>query len=570
MDGMQVKTKVRIAHLAGPTATIQNTPPLVTSNKARAKRGLPLLKNGDGSPRAFDPLRAQRLAAPAKVYVEQFSAHPLEADAVELYGPPDGYVGDNGAFRREKLNGSDKPVYEIELLPEDGLYPLPYMAVQSDGKPWDEECVEPGAPAEKARQGFFPDGSRSFEEIDRLSIGVEGLAGLISSVATVDFYRGAPPSGYTKGLPAHLRKDKGEGDIPPETRAKDFYAYKPYHLASAPPRPMLAKVTNDMQALCSSGDYEGVIWTQGSPQVEESAYWFNLLIDTPRIICGNAAQRPQGQISNDGPKNIVDSVNFIASRAWADKDGRNRCGTVVIQEQQIFAAREVAKVDARPGGYVATGGHGGILGNISHTGRIALTYLPAYKHTYLSEVNLTKLPKSVKVVKKGAKGLEFVDVAVKDGAGKLLADAIPVVSIMTDGSYSGLEFGDDPSLELDLIASIDHKLAMGKLAGFVIQGLVPYGSTPAQARHKLMLKAAFSGIPVAKVGRGAPEGFADPHEFQIAATNLTATKARFLLMACLMKFGSLPAAKNPDKPTSAELDAIRQAVAAYQEVFNQH
>ena len=27
--------KIRIAHLAGPNATIQNTPPLVTSNKAR-------------------------------------------------------------------------------------------------------------------------------------------------------------------------------------------------------------------------------------------------------------------------------------------------------------------------------------------------------------------------------------------------------------------------------------------------------------------------------------------------------------------------------------------------------
>jgi L-asparaginase len=43
-----------------------------------------------------------------------------------------------------------------------------------------------------------------------------------------------------------------------------------------------------------------------------------------------------------------------------------------------------------------------------------------------------------------------------------------------------------------------------------------------------------------------------------------------LLMACLMKFGSLPAAKDPDKPTRAELDAIRKAVAAYQAVFNEH
>jgi L-asparaginase len=336
---MALKPKTRIAHLAGPTATIQNTPPLVTSNKARLKYGLPPRKNPDGTVPVFDGLRAQRLAAPAKVYVEQFSAHPLEADTAELYGPPDGYIGGDGTFRKTRASEGDKAVYEIELHPDDGLYPMPYMAIQADGNPWDEECTSPGAPIEKARQGFFPDGSRSFEEIDRFSIGVDGMASPISSLATVDFYRGAPPSGFTKGLPAHLRKDKGEGDIQPEIRGKDFYPYKPYHIASAPPRPMLAKVTNDMQALVSSGEYDGAIWTQGSPQVEETAYWFNLLIDTTLPICGNAAQRPQGQVSADGPKNIIDSVAFISSRVWADEHGRNRCGTVVIQEQQFFAAR---------------------------------------------------------------------------------------------------------------------------------------------------------------------------------------------------------------------------------------
>jgi len=568
MDAMNRSRKARIAHLSGPTATIQNTPPLVTSNKARARHGLPPLKDVDGAAVTHDALRLQRLAVPAKVYVEQFSAHPLESDAAELYGPPDGYVGADGVFRKERRNGSDKAVYEIELKPEDGLYPLPYMAVQVDGKPWEEECTDPGSP--KGRQGFFPDGSRSFEEIDRLSIGVEGTASLLSSIATVDFYRGVPPSGFTKGLPAHLRRDKGKGDIAPEIRGKDYFGYKPYHLASAPPRPALAKATNDMQALVSSGDYDGVIWTQGSPQVEEASYWFNLLIDTPLPICGNAAQRPQGQMSADGPANIVDSVRFIRSRVWADANGRNRCGVVVIQEQQLFAAREVAKVDARPGGYIAAGGHGGILGNISHTGRLALTYLPAYKHTYLSDLKLTTLPNAVKAVKKGPKGIETVEIAVKDAAGKLLPGAIPVVTISSDGSFSGMDYGDDSSLEGDLIASIEHKLGLGMLTGFVIQGLVPYGMTPSQARHKLMLKAAFSGIPVAKVGRGAPMGFADPHEFQIAAANLTATKARLLLMACLMKFGSLPAAKDPDKPTKDELDAIRKAVAAYQSVFDTH
>jgi hypothetical protein len=358
---METKAKPRIAHLSGPNATIQNTPPLVTSNKAREKYGLPPLQHPDGGIVRFDALRTQRLAAPAKVYVEQFSAHPLERDAAELYGAPDGYIDADGGFHKERRGTDDRPVYEIELRPEDGLYPLPYMARQADGQAWEEECAAPNAPAAQARQGFFPDGSRSFEEIDRLSIDPNGVVNSISSLASVDFYRLLPPSGYTKGLTAALRTDVGEGNIRPETRGKDFFPYKPRHLASAPPRPALARV-NIAQKVMSSGKYDGAIFTQGSPAVEETAYWLNLLIDTTLPICGNAAQRPQGQISNDGPKNIVDSVTYISSGIWADEQGRNRAGVVVIQEQRAFAAREVAKADARPGGYVATGGHGGILG----------------------------------------------------------------------------------------------------------------------------------------------------------------------------------------------------------------
>ena len=143
--------KARIAHLAGPNATIQNTPPLVTSNKARAKHGLPLLTNPDGSPARFDVLRPQRLATPVTVYVEQFSAHPLEADAAELYGPPDGYIDSAGRVHKERQSATDKPVYEVELRPEDGLYPLPYMATQAEGQAWEEECAFPNAP--KRRRG---------------------------------------------------------------------------------------------------------------------------------------------------------------------------------------------------------------------------------------------------------------------------------------------------------------------------------------------------------------------------------------------------------------------------------
>jgi L-asparaginase len=563
--------KARIAHLAGPNATIQNTPPLVTSNKARAKHGLAALTHPDGSPARFDVLRPQRLAAPVRVYVEQFTAHPLEADAAELYGPPDGYIDSAGHVHKERQSAGDKPVYEVELLPEDGLYPLPYMATQADGAAWEEECAFAGAPEAKARQGFFPDGSRSFEEIDRLQIGEHGAGNLISDKAEIDFYRILPPSGYTKGLAADRRTDTGSGDIHPERRGADFFPYKPPHLAASVPRPTLARATNAVQQIVASGKYDGAIWTEGSPRIEETIYWFNLLIDTTVPICGNAAQRPHGMISNDGPKNIIDSVDYIASHVWADEQGRNQAGAVLIQEQRVFAARAVQKADARPGGYVATGGHGGILGAAGHDGPPLLHYLPTSRHTWRSEVNLTSLPAQVTGVRREGSRIETIPVNIKGPDGGLLGSAIPKIAIAKDASYWDDDGTPDPEAEVDLIALIGHMLQSTPLAGFVVEGFTPYGRPASAARHRLMLRAVYSGLPVVRVGRGNTEGFVPLHDPDfIGGSNLTATKARLLLMACLMKLGSLPPAADPDHPTSAEAAAVRDKIDAYQTIFDTH
>jgi hypothetical protein len=53
-------------------------------------------------------------------------------------------------------------------------------------------------------------------------------------------------------------------------------------------------------------------------------------------------------------------------------------------------------------------------------------------------------------------------------------------------------------------------------------------------------------------------------------SNLTATKARLLLMARLIKFGSLPPAADPDHPTPEEAARTRTNVAAYQVIFDTH
>src|SRR5690349_20262487 len=103
--------KPRIVVFSGPAATVLSSPPLITSNKARALRGLPLLTRPDGRPAPFDHLVPQRLAAPVEVLIEQFSAHPMARDAGALYGPPDGYVDRKRLFHPTRQNSDDKPVY---------------------------------------------------------------------------------------------------------------------------------------------------------------------------------------------------------------------------------------------------------------------------------------------------------------------------------------------------------------------------------------------------------------------------------------------------------------------------
>jgi hypothetical protein len=58
--------------------------------------------------------------------------------------------------------------------------------------------------------------------------------------------------------------------------------------------------------------------------------------------------------------------------------------------------------------------------------------------------------------------------------------------------------------------------------------------------------------------------------FGIVGNNLSATKARILLMAALLKLGALPPAVDPAHPTDAERAATRAALDAYQEIFDTH
>ena len=560
-------TKPRIAVFSGPNATIQHTEPFVTSNNARAKYGLPLIKNPDGTPVRFDAVRPQRLAAPVTVYIEAFSAHPLESDTPELYEAPDGYLSpQTRVFNKQRQGPNDIPVYEATLSPGDGLYMLPYMARRAGGQPWDGDCASQEFSEARCRVSFYPDGSRIFEEIDRFGLGGPVENNQLSSKAEFDFYRAAPSGGYRKGLPASRRTDVGDGDIPRETWGEDFFPYG--EKREEPARSTLARLTNIVQHAMGSGKYAGGIWLEGSSTTEETSYWLNLLIDTTVPISGNSTQTAHQALGNDGDRNILSSVEYILSGIWKDADGKDKIGAVMIQEQRVITAREVQKSDDRPGGYLPTGGHGGFVASINP---MVLTFLPVRKHTYTSDVNVTRLPSTVQGIQLSGSRFVPVQVPIKDAKGDLLPTAIPKVTIAKHAKYSPDDFSDDPDAEVEITARIAKDLHDFPLSGFVLEANTPYGNANEPLKQSLD-RAALRGIPVVRVARGNAEGFVPPNsrDLTIEGNNLTATKARLLLMASLMKLGSLPVPADPDHASKAELDAIRAKLAEYQKIFDTH
>jgi hypothetical protein len=142
-----------------------------------------------------------------------------------------------------------------------------------------------------------------------------------------------------------------------------------------------------VQRVLGSGRYVGAQWLEGSPTTEETMYWLGLVIDTTVPLVGHAAQRSHQSLSADGDRNIVDGVKYLLSGVALDGEGRDRVGAVMIVDEVVFAAREVTKVDARPGGYEPVGGHGGIVADMGGYGPPQLTYAPARLATYRSSAS---------------------------------------------------------------------------------------------------------------------------------------------------------------------------------------
>lgn len=94
-----------------------------------------------------------------------------------------------------------------------------------------------------------------------------------------------------------------------------------------------------VQAAVDSPDVDGVVVTQGTDCIEETAYFLNLTIKSAKPIVVAGAMRPTNVISSDAQMNLLNAVQLAGSK---EAGGR---GVLVCLNDQINAARDVTKTN---------------------------------------------------------------------------------------------------------------------------------------------------------------------------------------------------------------------------------
>jgi L-asparaginase type II len=243
----------------------------------------------------------------------------------------------------------------------------------------------------------------------------------------------------------------------------------------------LAKRINELLA----SDVAGVVVTHGTDTMEETAYFLQLTVHSPKPVVLVGAMRPATAISADGPLNLLAAVIIAASQEAIGQ------GVLVAMDGDICGARSVTKTNTmRVGSFKSP--DVGCLGYLVEN-RPVFYHAETRRHTFDSEFNLD--------------GLKI----------------LPKVEIV----YSYADAGPEA--------------AMGVLAGNpagIVSGGVGDGLLAA-AVEKVLRQAARKGVVVvrsSRVGSGVTSHSAnDGRNRFITADSLTPVKARILLMLALTR-----------------------------------
>ena len=144
----------------------------------------------------------------------------------------------------------------------------------------------------------------------------------------------------------------------------------------------LAKRVNDLP---QQPEVSGIVVTQGTDTLEETAYFLNLVSKSEKPVVIVVAMRPSTALSADGPINLYNAVLIAGSKEAVGK------GVLVCLNDQINAARDVTKTNTSTADTFKSP-ELGILGYVQGN-RVAFYRLPARKHTLNSEFDISGVEK---------------------------------------------------------------------------------------------------------------------------------------------------------------------------------
>jgi L-asparaginase len=97
------------------------------------------------------------------------------------------------------------------------------------------------------------------------------------------------------------------------------------------------KLATRLNELMAQPDVTGVVITHGTDTIEETAYFLNLVVHSPKPVVLTASMRPSTALSADGPLNFFNAVAVAANR-----EAPNR-GVLVVVNDWIHGASSLTK-----------------------------------------------------------------------------------------------------------------------------------------------------------------------------------------------------------------------------------
>ncbi len=249
--------------------------------------------------------------------------------------------------------------------------------------------------------------------------------------------------------------------------------------------PRWIALTRAVQAGLARPEVAGVIVSHGTDTLEETAWWLDLTVDSPKPIVLIGAQRNASEPDFDGPRNLLNAVRIAVDPASTGK------GAMLAMNNQINAARDVTKTHTSSVETFKSGDYG-FLGEVDFD-RVVFTRAPLRRQHV--PIKADAMPAVEIVPMYGGADGALVQAAVGHGAKGLVIE--------------GLGWGN---VNLPMFAAIKEAIAKG--IPVVITSRVPNG--------RVLPNYGFEGGGKTLVDAGAVMG-----------DDLPPHKARILLMLLL-------------------------------------